>query len=156
MRMRSGRASQRFKWSVFGGRCRRNLLTGLMLCILAGTYGTWAAHRLASRGADALAFDRPIVSVARSLARSPVPVSAIRPQNMREVYLKTVISDDRDVLEGLTAFLLRLVIVMTTGALGMVLLTAGATEWEVRSELGSHYTDGGTRIAASAEVTPRA
>jgi hypothetical protein len=133
MSIRPARASQRFKWSVFHGRCRRNLLVGLVLCLVAGAYGTWAAHRLATRGADARAFDRPLVSLAQSLVRPPAGVRAIRPQNIREFYLLTAVSDQRDVLEGLTVFLLRLIIVMTAGALGIVLLTAGATEWEIRS-----------------------
>ncbi len=46
----------------------------------------------------------------------------------------TVISDQQDVLVGMTVLLLRLVIALTAGGLGLVLLTAGATEWEVRSE----------------------
>ena len=133
MAIRSARVSQRFRWSLFQGRCRRNLLVGLVLCVVAGAYGSWAAHRLANRGADARAFDRPLVSLAQSLVRPPAGVRAFRPQTTGEFYLLTEVSDQRDVLEGLTAFLLRLIIVMTGGALGMVLLTAGATEWEIRS-----------------------
>jgi hypothetical protein len=137
MRIRSARASQRFLWSVFRGRCRRNLLAGLALFILGGMYGTWGAGRLAARGADAHAFDRPLVRLAQSMVRQPANVRRMQAMNIREFYLLTVISDQHDVLEGLTIFLLRLVISLTAAGFGLVLMTAGATEWEIRSEVDS-------------------
>ncbi len=130
------RQSDRFKWSVFHGRCRRNLLVGLALFVLAGGYGAWAAQRFSARGADTRGFDHALVQVADRMLRPPPGLASIKPENVRELYLSTVISDQRDVLVGETAFMLRLIVVMTGAGFGLVLITAGATEWEVRSELG--------------------
>ncbi len=136
MSMRLARASNRFKWSVFRGRCRRNLLAGLAIFVLAGAYGIWAAERFATRGADARAFDGGLVRIAERMISRPAYLQMIQPQNRRELYLVTVISDQRDVLVGMTVLVLRLIILLTASGLGLVLITAGATEWEVRSETG--------------------
>ncbi len=148
MRIRSIRASQRFHWSVFRGRCRRNLLAGLVLFILGGTYGTWGAGRLAARGADARTFDRPLVHLAKAMIRQPGSVRRMQAMNAREFYLLTVISDQRDVLEGMTVFILRLIISLTGAGFGMVLLTAGATEWEIRSEFAEGQRPADTTAAS--------
>jgi hypothetical protein len=135
MSIRPARASRRFTWSVFHGRCRRNLLVGLALFVLAAAYAAFAAAHFASRGTDRYAFDRPLVRFAQGMIHQPLLVRAVPPRNNREFYLLTVISDKDDVLKGTTVLMLRMIIVMTAGGLGLVLLTAGATEWEVRSEL---------------------
>ncbi len=105
-----------------------------MLCLLAVGYAAWAGARFSHRGADDHAFDRPLVRVADRMIASPVHLRTIRPQNTRELYLVTVIADQRDVMVGLTVLLLRLVVALTAAGWGLVLLTAGATEWEIRSE----------------------
>ncbi len=134
-RMTTGaRTSTRFNRAVFRGRCRRNLLAGLAICVLAGLYATWAAGRFARRGADAHVFDHPLVQLADSMIAQPAHLRTIQPQNNRELYLVTVISDQRDVLVGMTVLVLRLFVVLTAAGWGLVLLTAGATEWEVRSD----------------------
>lgn len=130
------RPSDRFKWPVFRGRCRRNLLVGLALFLVGGLYGVWAGQRLSARGADARGFDRALVRLADRMVPQPEGVRSINPQNFREFYLATVISNQRDGLVGETAFILRLILVMTAVGLGLVLMTAGATEWEIRSESG--------------------
>jgi hypothetical protein len=56
------------------------------------------------------------------------------PENSRELYLAAVITDQQDVMLGLVLFILRMIAAITSGGLGLVLVTAGATEWEVRSE----------------------
>jgi hypothetical protein len=53
------------------------------------------------------------------------------------LYLATVISDQHDMINGLTVLALRMVLALTAGGFGLVLLTAGSTEWELRSEVGS-------------------
>ncbi len=134
MSILAARVSTRFKWSVFRGRCRRNLLAGLLLFVAACAYGFWAARHFAVRGADAHVFDQPLVRLAQPIVGQPYHLRWIQPQNKRELYLVTVISDQRDVLVGMTVLVLRLIIVLTSAGLGLVLMTAGATEWEVRSE----------------------
>lgn len=124
----------RFTTSVFRGRCRRNLLTGLVLLVCAGGYAAWAGQRFSSRGADARAFDQVLVRYGAGLVGVPVHMIGFVPLGDRELYLTTVISDQKDVMDGLTILLLRMIVSMSVGGLGLVLLTAGATEWEVRSE----------------------
>ncbi len=134
MQIRSLRASTRFKWAAFRGRCRRNLLVGLALFLLAGLYGTWAAHRFAARGDDALAFDGALTRLAQPMVRQPAQLRTIRARNTTELYLLSIIADQRDELADMTVLALRCIIAATAAGLGLVLLTAGATEWEVRSE----------------------
>jgi hypothetical protein len=135
MQIRSLRASSRFKWSVFRGRCRRNLLVGLVVFVLAGLYGTWAAHRFAARSDDTHAFDRALTQLAQPMVRQPAQLRTIEPRNITELYLMSIISDQRNALAGITVLMLRCIFALTAAGLGLVLLTAGATEWEVRSEV---------------------
>ena len=135
MRIRSPRASTRFRWSVFHGRCRRNLLVGLVFFLLAAGYGSWAAYRFASGDDGEHTFDRALVRLAAPMIREPIHLRSVHPRNITEFYLLSVIADDRDALVGMTVLVLRVIIALTAGGLGLVLLTAGATEWEIRSEV---------------------
>ena len=126
--------SPRFVRSAFRGRCRRNLFTGLVLLLLAVSYAIWGGQRFSTRGADARAFDQVLVRYGAGLVDVPIHMVGFVPENDRELYLTTVISDQKDVMDGLTILLLRMILAMSGGGIGLVLLTAGATEWEVRSE----------------------
>lgn len=131
----------RFSWAVFHGRCRRRLLAGLVLLALAAAYAAYGARQFGRRGADGSAFDRAVVvRLAHAMTPPPVHLRGIEPSNSRELYLLTVIADQQDVLTGLTVLLLRLIPAVTLGVLGMVLVTGGSTEWEVRSEIAAGYT----------------
>jgi hypothetical protein len=134
MRLRSERARRRFQWSVFRGRCRRNLLVGLIVLGAAVLYGVFAASHFRVRGADESAFDMPLVRAASAMVPDPPHLRAIQPGTFRELYLTAVISDQHDVMFGLVVLLLRAILSLTVGGLGIVLVTAGATEWEIRSE----------------------
>jgi hypothetical protein len=134
MPLRSERSRRRFQWSVFRGRCRRNLLAGLALLGVAVLYGTFAGSHFRLRGADESAFDAPLVRAAAAMVPDPPHLHSIKPQNLRELYLTAVISDQHDVMFGLVVLLLRAILSLTIGGLGIVLATAGATEWEIRSE----------------------
>lgn len=46
----------------------------------------------------------------------------------------------QDALFGMTVLALRLIVALTVAGLGLVLLTAGSTEWELRSELAATST----------------
>jgi hypothetical protein len=127
------RASNRFHRSLFRGRCRRNLLGGLALLIVALGYAGSAGGHFRRRGSDATAFDQPLVRAAAAMVVEPVHLRNVQPQNDRELYLITVVSDQHDVMLGLVILLLRMIVALTVGGLGLVLATAGATEWEVRS-----------------------
>lgn len=124
----------RFAWSALRGRCRRSLLTGVVLVAVAMAYGLFAGRQFGQRGSDDHVFDQPLVRAARAMTPTPRHLGTITPENTRELYLVTVISDQQDVTFGLTLLILRSIIVLTLGGLGMVLLTAGSTEWEIRSE----------------------
>jgi hypothetical protein len=128
--------ARRFRWSALGGRCRRRIFAGLALLAVAAAYGSFAGLRMARRGADERAFDQPLVRLAQRMIPPPVHLRQYEPQNDRELYLVTVISDQQDLLHGLTALVLRVIASLTAGGLGLVLLTAGSTEWEIRSENG--------------------
>ncbi len=133
--MKRGRA--RFDRGRFRGRCRRNLLAGLVLALIGIVYGGWGARQFGRRGADATAFDQPLVRAAARMVRLPSHLRTIQPQNSRELYLLAVVTDEQDVLFGLVVLMLRVIVSLTVGGLGLVLVTAGATEWEVRSETGA-------------------
>jgi hypothetical protein len=133
MAFRRPLATTRFDRASFHGRCRRNLLAGLALLTLALVCAGWAGDHFRRRGADATAFDRPLVAAARSMVADPVHLKTLQAQNDRELYLLTVVSDQRDVLFGLVVLLLRMIVALTLGGFGLVLATAGATEWEIRS-----------------------
>lgn len=124
----------RFDRKALRGRSRRNLAGGLLLLILSLAYGSWATARLATRGAERTTFDTPVVRVAASLVTSPDVRPDFDPKTSTEFYLLAVITDQQDILFGLTLLVLRLLVAGTAAGLGLVLLTAGATEWEVRSE----------------------
>jgi len=124
----------RFHRSALRGRCRRNLFAGLVLSALAAGYGSWAGSHFRTRGADEATFDRPLVLSAARMVRTPKHLASIQPRNDRELYLVTVVSDQHDVMFGLVVLALRMIAALTIGGLGLVLLTTGATEWEIRSE----------------------
>jgi len=134
MRIRSLRAATRFEWSVFRGRCRRNLLAGLVLFAMAGGYAAWAAYCFASDDDGERGFDAAIVQAAPPMLKQFPHLRGVHARNITETYLLSVIADQRDALVGMTVLALRGIIALTAAGLGLVLLTAGATEWEVRSE----------------------
>jgi hypothetical protein len=127
-------SKSRFERSLLRGRCRRNLVAGLILLALTVGYGSWGANRFGRRGADANAFDQPIVRAALRMVPPPFHLKDVFPRTDRELYLSTVISDQQDVMFGLALLILRMIVTLTFGGLGLVLVSAGATEWEIRSE----------------------
>jgi len=127
----------RFRWSTLRGRCRRQLVAGALILAAAAGYAWFAGVHMARRGSDQRAFDQPLVSLAVRLTPLPVHLFQYEPRNDRELYLATVIKDQRDMITALTALLLRMVVAVTAGGIGLVLLTAGSTEWEIRSETAS-------------------
>jgi hypothetical protein len=118
---------------VLRGRVRRRLLAGLVLLVAAGGHSIWAAQHLAVRNSDERAFDQVLVSAARSVTALPAPVRALAPQSGRELYLKAVLTDQQDLMFGMALFMLRMIVTVTVAFLGMVLVTAASTEWEIRS-----------------------
>jgi hypothetical protein len=128
------RLNRRFRWAALRGRCRRRLAAGLLLLLLAAGHALWAGRHLSMRGSDDSAFDRYFVSAAREITAVPGPVRDLTPASNRELYLKAVITDQQDLAFGVTLFMLRMIVTLTVGGLGMVLLTAGSIEWEIRSE----------------------
>jgi hypothetical protein len=127
----------RFRWSALRGRCRHRLIAGLVLLAGAAAYAWFAGAQMARRGADGHAFDQPLVRIAARMNPPPAHLRAYAAQNERELYLATVISDQHDMINGLTVLTLRMILVLTAGGFGLVLLTAGSTEWELRSEADS-------------------
>ena len=123
-----------FRWSALKGRCRRRLAAGLLVLVAAAAYAWFAGSQMARRGSDEGAFDQPLVRFAARMNPLPPHLHQYQPQNDRELYLATVIKDQRDMLVGLTALMLRMIAAVTAGGIGLTLLTAGSTEWEVRSE----------------------
>ena len=71
------------------------------------------------------------------MVTAPPHLRTVQPQNDREMYLMTVVSDQHDVMFGLVVILLRMIVALTIAGLGLVLTTAGATEWEIRSEVAA-------------------
>jgi hypothetical protein len=124
----------RFRWSAFQGRCRIRLLVGLLLLVIAVGYASYAGQRMAHRGTDDKGFDVPLVRLAHGMTPPPVHMRGMQPQNDRELYLITVVSDQQDMMFGLTALVLRMIASLTIGGVGLVLLAAGSVEWEIRSE----------------------
>ena len=105
------------------------------MLVVAGGHAIWAADHLSVRGADDRAFDQVLVSAARSVTALPDPVLQIKPQSDNELYLKAVVTDQQDLMFGMALFMLRMIVTLTIGGLGMVLLTAASTEWEIRSDI---------------------
>lgn len=126
-------SAPRFRWDVLRGRSLHRLVAGIVVLTIALGYGTWATRRLAQRGPDVDAFDRPLVHVAASLLRRPDDIRRLPSATSREQFLLVVVADQQDALFGVTVLLLRLLAAFTVAGFGLVLLTAGATEWEVRS-----------------------
>lgn len=124
----------RYRWSALNGRARRRLLGGTLLLVAALAYAGFAGAALARRGADDRAFDQPLVRLAVRMNPQPPHLFMYQPQNGREAYLSAVIRDQRDMVIGLTALVLRLIASVTVGGFGLILMTAGSIEWEVRSE----------------------
>jgi hypothetical protein len=95
-------------------------------------YGTWGTRRLAERGSERQTFDRPLVAMAGRLVRPPDTFPMPRVTTPLELELSALVRDQQDLLFGLTVLLFRVVASATVGGLGLVLLTAGSTEWELR------------------------
>ena len=102
--------------------------------VVGCAYGIWGAQQFRLRGADTRAFDQPVVRAAQRMVPPPRHLKDVWPENSRELYLAAVITDQQDVMLGLVLFILRMIAALTSGGLGLVLVTAGATEWEVRSD----------------------
>jgi hypothetical protein len=100
---------------------------------LAIAYGAWAGSHFGRRGADEHVFDWPVVQVAARLTDLPTDLHGTQPQDNQELYLLAVITDQHDVMFGMTVFMLRMIATLTVGGLGIVLVAAGSTEWELRS-----------------------
>jgi hypothetical protein len=124
----------RFRWSALKGRCRRLLAGGSLILAVSAGYAAFAGSQTVPRGAGRSTFDRPVVALAERLNPPPVHLRFYEPQNDRELYLAAVIKDERDLNLALTIFLLRMIVAATAGGIGLVLTTAGSTEWEIRSE----------------------
>ena len=129
------RPTPRFRRDALTPRARGRLLAGLAMLFVSLAYATWGAQRLGTPGQEDGAMDRPVVGVA---ARMTAPLSRYfprgEPQTEDELLLRAMVHDQQDVVFGLTVLLLRLLLASTIGGLGLVLLTAGSTEWELRSE----------------------
>jgi hypothetical protein len=121
--------------------------------VAVGVYGGWAAVHLGRRGADTTAWDQVLVNTAMRMVPPPVHLRTIQPRNDRELYLMTVVSDQQDILSGLMVFVLRMILSATVAGLGLVLLVAGATEWEVRSALTGARGDPPNQSAESPETS---
>jgi hypothetical protein len=130
------RPSTRFQWSALRGRCRRRIAVGLVLLIVGGCYAAYAGQRFGTRGNDEGVFDQELARLGHVLTPPPVHMRGISPANDRELYLMAVIKDQQDITFGLTMLVLRMIATLTVGGIGLVLLTAGSTEWEIRSEAG--------------------
>jgi hypothetical protein len=123
----------RFAWSALHGRCRRRLVAGLVVLAIALAYAVWVGRQFGRRGGDQRAFDQPLVRLAADLTRLPPPLRGFQPRNNDEMYLLAVITDQQDTLFGLTLLVMRLIPALTLMGVGLLLLTAGSTEWEIRS-----------------------
>ena len=134
-----------FLWSEFHSQARTRLLTGLVLLVIGLGYGSWAALRFGIRGSDAVGFDRPIVDAARSLVPAPVVTQTMRPTNNRELVMMGAVFGQHDTVVGSYCAAVAVIAALTVVGFGLVLLTAGSTEWEVRSEFarGSSSATGG-------------
>jgi hypothetical protein len=124
----------RFKWSALNTRARRRLVGGLVLLLGALVYAAYAGSTLARRGADERAVDRPLVRLAVGMNPLPAHLSMYEPRTERELYLAAAFRDERDMSIALTAFVLRMILSVTAGGFGLILMTAGSIEWELRSE----------------------
>ena len=124
----------RFRWSALTWRARRRLVIGGLLLAAALAYAWFAGTHFARRGADEGAFDQPLVRLAVRMNPLPVHLFMYEPRTDREIYLAAAFRDQRDMAIGLTVFVLRMIGAVTAGGFGLILMTAGSIEWEVRSE----------------------
>jgi hypothetical protein len=124
----------RFRWSALNARARRRLLAGLALLLAALAYGAFAGFTLARRGADQRAFDQPLARLAAGMNPLPPHLFMYEPRTDRELYLAAAFGDQRDMSVALTAFIMRMILSVTAGGFGLILMTAGSIEWELRSE----------------------
>jgi hypothetical protein len=124
----------RFRWSALNRRARRRLVGGFVLLLVALVYAAFAGFSMASRAADERAFDRVLVRMATRMNPLPADLFMHQPRTDRETYLAAAFRDQRDMAIALTAFVLRMIAAVTVGGLGLVLMTAGSIEWEIRSE----------------------
>jgi hypothetical protein len=105
----------------------------LTLLVLSLAYGGWAAKRLGQPGTDT-SMDKPVTMMADRLIAPLQFEMGGDPKTGDEFFLRAIVKDQQDIMFGLTVFVLRLVVASTIGGLGLVLVTAGSTEWELRSE----------------------
>ena len=119
---------------MFRGRVRARVLAGLLIVLVALAYGTWSTRRFGMRGSERSTFDQPLVEMAGRLVRRPDSIPNLHVKTSTEVELAALARDQQDLLFGMTVLLLRLLVTGTVGGLGLILLTAGSTEWEIRSE----------------------
>lgn len=124
----------RFSMAAFRGRVRTRVLVGVLALSVGLGYGTWATRRLAQRGSERNTFDQVIVSATGRIVQRPDRMPALRTRTSLELELDAVARDQQDLLFGLAVLLARLIVTGTIAGVGLVLLTAGSTEWEVRSE----------------------
>lgn len=119
---------------MFHGRVRSRVVLGVLILSAALFYGTWSTRRLGERGSERQTFDQPIVSAAGRLVQRPDRIPEVLIRTQTELELSAVARDQQDMLFGLTVLLLRLLVTGTAAGLGLILLAAGSTEWEIRSE----------------------
>lgn len=124
----------RFRWSALNRRARRRLAAGGVLLLAALAYAGFAGFNMGRRGADERAFDQPLVRLAVRINPLPPHLFMYEPRTDRELYLAAAFRDQRDMSIALTALVLRLIAAVTTGGFGVILMTAGSIEWEIRSE----------------------
>ncbi|WP_239491045.1 hypothetical protein [Luteitalea sp. TBR-22] len=126
--------ASRFSSAAFRGRVRTRVLLGLLILSVALSYGTWSTRRFGSRGSERQTFDQPVVEMAGRMVRRPDRIPDVPVTTLAEMELAAVARDQQDLLFGMTVLLMRLLATGTVAGIGLVLLTAGSTEWEIRSE----------------------
>jgi hypothetical protein len=128
-----------FSWTHFNGRCRTRLLTGLVLMVVGLGFGTWSMARLGEASVQQR-IEGPIATFAARLVAPPLFLRGFRPASDRERALFVALVWAQDALFGMTLLALRMIVALTLAGLGLVLLTAGSTEWQVRSEMAATST----------------
>ena len=124
-----------FVWEEFKGRARRRLAAGLVVLLVGLVYAGWAGARLARKGSERAPFDAVLVAPAAASVPVPYVSEHLRPGTPREAFLMTTVAMQHDSVQGLVVFLTRCAVALTIAGCGLVLLTAGSTEWELRSRL---------------------
>jgi len=143
-----------FLWTELHSRARTRLLAGLVLLVIGLGYGSWASLRFGIRGGDTTGFDRPIVNAARSLVPAPFVTQTMRPTNNRELAMMSTVFAQHDTVSGFAVLLMRLIVALTVVGFGLVLLTAGSTEWEVRSEFARARAGGNGVVGVPSSLVP--